>query len=550
MAKLTSYLEAYLQAYQKAYDYQHQPLINSFEIDDLALSVGTFYEKIRKVVDWKEENALRRGSITRALKRNLVSQFYGLSKDYTREHNAKLAQALVFELMRSGYFENQRINTDKVDAVAAILFKYAVILQEINHQKSNSTSRKDAKEKIKFQTWILQIASCELESCLAPNYRMQALADLMITVLEQRIKLLPKDFVAPADQHKYILIACWRALFEADDYFVAYKLMVDQYPQLLQNATLTENNSFEAFFQAKQTLYSELAAKDGRSFLSIANKYDAAFRIIGDINEKIAPSSVAAGLTAWTDHDQIQKYFDEIYDRRYKSLKSRLLRTSLWYTLSILAANAFSVVALEGPVAQLFGYDFTWFSIAMDILIPSVAMFFLVIIIKPPVAENKPLVWKEIDKIVFAQEQEDVYEIRQRKKTINKALQIFFYTSTLIAGGLGLFAMYKAFEVSGLPPTSIYLNVVYLTMVLFASLNIRHKATELTVYEKSSLFDFILDIFSIPLARIGQWFSKKWKEYNIFSVFFSLLIDAPLSSFISFIEDWREFLKEKKSEIR
>jgi hypothetical protein len=87
-------------------------------------------------------------------------------------------------------------------------------------------------------------------------------------------------------------------------------------------------------------------------------------------------------------------------------------------------------------------------------------------------------------------------------------------------------------------------------MVLFASLNIRAKSQEITIYERTGIFDFILDIFSVPLAHIGQWFSKKWKEYNIFSIIFSVLIDAPLSLFIGFIENWRTFLKESKSEIR
>ncbi len=548
--ELTSSLEQYLQNYQQDYDYQHQSLVNSFEIDDLALSVGKFYEKIRKVIDWKEENALRRGAITRALKRNLVTQFYGLTKTYTQEQNDNLAQVIVFELMRSGYFENKLINTKKVETVAQIIFKYAAVLQEINHQKAQAGKRKDAKEKIKFQTWILQIASCELEACLAPNYRTESLADFMLDVLGKRIKLLPKEFISSVNQHKYLLIACWRALFEADDYLVAFKLIVNQYPQLLINKTLTEENSFEAFFQAKKTIAAELGHPDGRSFLRIANKYDAAFRLVGDINKKIACTKVAEAQQLWLDKEKVSQLFGEIYDSRYKSLKKRLLRTALWSTLSILAANIFSVAAIEGPIAALLGYDFTWFSIFMDIFIPSVAMFLLVIVIRPPVAENKAALWQEVEKIVYPQKNEDIYEIRQRGKTINKALKFFFYLSTLTAGAVGLFAMYKAFLLSGLPPTSIYLNVVYLTMVLFASLNIRHKATEITIYEKSNLFDFILDIFSIPLARIGQWFSRKWKEYNIFSVFFSLLVDAPLSLFISFIEDWRDFLKEKKSEIR
>ncbi|MDO5561152.1 MAG: hypothetical protein Q4G02_00005 [bacterium] len=548
--ELSSYLVDYLRANQKAYDYQHQPIVNSFEIDDLALQVGKFYEKIRKVVDWKEENALRRGSITRALKRNLVGQFYGFAQTYTKEQNKQVSQVIVFELMRSGYFNNQLINTQKVDEVAAIIFKYAVILQEIHKKKSNSANRKDAKEKIKFQTWILQIASCELEACLAPNYKTQALVQLMCSAMKQRIKLLPKNFITEEQVQKYILIAVWRALFEADDYFVAYQLITAEFPQLTKNQTINENNDYEAFFKAKQQIFKELNTKVGRSFLSLANKYDAAYRLIGDINKEFNCESVADGEKAWQDEEKVEKLFNEIYDRRYKSLKKRLLRTSLWSTLSILAANAFSVAAIEGPVAALMGLDFTWFSIAMDILIPSVAMFFLVIIIRPPPAENKAVLWQEVQKVFRAQKTDDVYEIRQRGKTKNRVLQTFFYATTLIAGAVGLWAMYKAFEISGLPWTSIYLNVVYLTMVLFASLNIRHKSTELTVYEKSSFFDFILDIFSIPLARIGQWFSKKWKEYNVFSVFFSLLVDAPLSLFISFIEDWRDFLKEKKAEIR
>jgi hypothetical protein len=51
------------------------------------------------------------------------------------------------------------------------------------------------------------------------------------------------------------------------------------------------------------------------------------------------------------------------------------------------------------------------------------------------------------------------------------------------------------------------------------------------------------------LAKLGQWFSEKWKEYNIVSVFFSALIDAPFSMVVSLIEDWRAFLRDRRSEI-
>ena len=46
-----------------------------------------------------------------------------------------------------------------------------------------------------------------------------------------------------------------------------------------------------------------------------------------------------------------------------------------------------------------------------------------------------------------------------------------------------------------------------------------------------------------------MWLSNKWKEYNFVSVFLNALVDVPFSVFVSFIADWRKFIKEKSSEI-
>ena len=170
-------------------------------------------------------------------------------------------------------------------------------------------------------------------------------------------------------------------------------------------------------------------------------------------------------------------------------------------------------------------------------------------LIRPPRKENQAVVWEEISKILYQDKQQDVYEIRLNQKS-SLILQGFFTGTTILAGAVGLLGIGALFYLAGLPITSVYLNVVYITMVLFASLNIRAKAQALTIYERTGLSDFLLDIFALPLARIGQWFSKKWKEYNIFSIVFSIIIDVPFSLLIAFIEEWRGFLKETKSEIR
>ncbi len=534
---LSLYLEQYFKNFQRAYDYQHQAIIASFEIDDLALSVGKFYEKIRKVIDWKEENALRRGAITRALKRNLTAQIYGLGDQDEPVKMQKIAEVMVLELMRSGYFENKLINAEKVALTSDILTKYLKFLRELNHDQTQ-LSRKDLKQKIKLQNWLLQVASCELEECLAPTYKTTALVTLMIQVLGDRIKLFPKNNPNQAEKSTMLTIAVWRALFEADDYFIAYEL-------IKENKTWQSN-----LLEAKTAIDQKLNQPEGRQYLRVASKYDAAYRLLGDITEQLAPTTIDQARQCFADQSKIKQLYQEIYQSRYKSLKKRLFKTAFWTTLSILLTNIVSVVLLEWPLAQLAGLNFGLFSIAMDILIPSFAMFLLVILIRLPRPENEEIVWQEIEKIAYHQETNDTYEIRQLSLKRGKAISTFFYLSTLLAGGFGLYGLYLIFKVAGLPWTSIYINIVYITMVLFASLNIRAKAQEITVFEKSNFFDFLLDVFSIPLARIGQWFAKKWKEYNVFSILFSILIDAPLSLFIGFLEDWRNFLKEKKSEIR
>lgn len=548
---ISSYLQSYLQDFQRAYTYRHQATVDCFEVDDLALSVGKFYEKIRKVIDWKDENALRRGALVRGLKRNLISQLYALdASNSTRLH--QIAETMVMELMRSGYFDNKLMNMDKVDQVSQILQKYVLILKELNVQpktkeKKSRREKKDLKQQIKLQSWLVQIAACELEEYLAPSFETKALVNLMTNVLTQRIRVIPKDQLSEPQKQRYLAIAVWRSLFSADVFLVGYELLKTYHPQFIVYGIDGMANPSQ-ILQTKDVIDAEINSPVERKYARIANKYDAAYRILGDMTKKEQATTITQLTEFYQDEEKVKASFKAIYAKRYKSLKKRLLKLAFWTTLSILVGNAASVIIIEWPVAMLLGYDFGAFAIAMDIMIPTIVMFALVMLIRPPRKENEAIVWQEIDKIINDQREQDVYEIRLGRKP-NKILQGFFTIMTIVAGLAAFWAIASIFFAVGMPPTSVYVNLVYITMVFFASLGIRSKAQEITVYEKSTLLDFVLDIFSIPLARIGQWFAKKWKEYNIFSIVFSVMIDAPLSMFIGFIEEWSNFLKEKKAEM-
>jgi len=546
---ISQYLLDFLRDWQRDYDYRHRAVVESFEVDDLALSVGRFYEKIRKVIDWKDENALKRGTIARAINRDLIPQIGYLNLEAVDQKTLDLSETMIFELMRSGYFDNQLINAHTVETLAVIIHKYLIAFCYLNSGQDSLTKR-DLKLRIKLQNWTVQVMACEIEELLAPSYQIWALVDLMNRVLSDRIRLIPQQALDQFTQDKLRLIAVLRSLYDTDDYLIAYELLKMYEPEFTNYERTFDLAAIQQMYADKQSIDDDLTSHIGRQFLRISNKYDAVYRMIGEITKSLNMKAASEGEEFFGDEGKVHARYQEIYAAKYKSLKSRLLKTAFWTTLSVIIANLASVIIIEWPVAEFLGLGFGPAAIAFDIFIPCVAMFILVMLIRPPKKENEAVAWNEIRKIITAEGQQDTYEIRRRQRGPNRLVQAFFYGTTLLAGGVGLWALGMMFTLAGLPPTSVYLNVVYITMVLFASLNIRAKAQELTVFEKSSLFDFVLDIFSIPLARIGQWFSKKWKEYNIFSILFSLIIDSPLSSFIGFIEDWRNFLKENKSEIR
>jgi len=170
------------------------------------------------------------------------------------------------------------------------------------------------------------------------------------------------------------------------------------------------------------------------------------------------------------------------------------------------------------------------------------------VIIKPPKKENLLRVKEEVAKILYPLEEDEIYEINfnKKKKTV------FFYifnTISLIAGSLTAYAIFWVFKIAGVPWTSLYVDTINVAMVVSAAMVIRHKSKEMTIADSGSILTSIVDLFSLPLAKVGQWVSNTWKEYNILSVFFTALVDTPFSGILSIIEEWRSFLQDKRSEI-
>jgi len=513
-------------------------------VDEIASKVASLYEKIRKVVDWKEEHLIRRTAIERILKRRMISELSGFSL-ISNLKAKEIAEPLVLELIRGGHLPNDQIPQEKITQVEKILAKYIYILENNAIAQGRSPAR--LKTKVQFYHWILEIAACEIEEVLASPVKENALIDCMSELMTERIRIKPENSLTEAEKKTQVYIAVHRALFRLDAPIISYHLLRRRYPQWtdLSPSLLAEITT--NIFVIQREVEKELNHPLMSEFFKICEKYDTLWLLLGDILDQLAdqPLTIAQQIA---QPEVLKKLIKEAYTKRLSTLKSRLFRMAVYSTLSIFISSGFSLFVVEVPLARLFYGRFNLLATIVDIMAPTVLMFLLVASVKPPPENNLQKVTAEIIKIVYQKGPKDIYELRTKRRKnliLNSILGFLYFLGCSLSLGITLWVFYWA----RIPPTSIVLDTMNIAVIVFAGLVIRQRAKELTIEEKTSLSEFSLDMLSVPVAKIGQWLSARWKEYNVVSVFFSALIDMPFLAFIEFIEGWSSFLKEKKAEI-
>jgi hypothetical protein len=541
---LTEDLKRYINYFQEVIEYEQRSVQLPLHVDELASKVAKLYEGVRRIIDWKEEHLLRRTAIERILKRSLISEISGIHMiaDVDPE---KLAEPLVLEAIRGGYFKNDSIPKNKIFEVQSLLKKYIYILK--NNQLAKGITKLDIKRRVEFYNWILSIAACELEELLDPPLRQSGLINLMTTSVYRSIKLDPTENINKEDVYLQTYIAVHRTLFNLDDPFISYNILKYRYPDLFDKPEETVPVFTQDAINIWNRVAEDLESDLGKELFKICERYDVVYRMIGDVADELA-SNPNDMEKKFSNPAELVQLATNAYNARLKTLKSRLFKSAIFSTLSIFVGGSVSLFIVEVPLAKLFLGKFSGLAVLVDIMIPTVLMFVLVAMIRPPKKTNLQKVIDEIKRIVYGNYEKNIYEVSLKQKTsmFVKAIFVLIY----LAGGLtSLYLIFLVFKVANVPWTSLYIDTANIAVVVASAMLIRARSKELTIEEEGGFGEFLMDFFSIPLARIGKWFSEKWKEYNFVSVFFTALIDAPISTFISIIEDWRAFIKERKSEI-
>lgn len=523
-----------------------QALIKSKEnytpihVDEIASNVARFYEKIRKVIDWKDDNALRRGAIERILKRILFPKLVGFSMQ--NFNSDALAEDITTEIIRSGHLPNHTVPVERIGIVSHSLHKYLCFLEYISNYKSF-----EIKQKTNAATFVLELAACEIEEILVNPVKEKGLIRAMTEILNQRISVSPSNFLNSEEKLKHIKISVQRTLYDLDDKYIIYQILKEKYPNWhnLDDESIAEISKYLPSIE--KNFHAKINTPINRKFDFIAEKVDTVFMLLDDVLEglKEKPKEITSTLE---NKEEFTKLLTDSYDRRFKTLKRRLFNLAIFSTLSVFLSNFVTFYIIEVPLARLFYEGFNLFAAIVDFLLPTLVMFFLVFIIRPPKEDNLKKVISASLRFLYKDEGKEHYQIN----IDNKKLTVFniFMTLIYIITAVSVFGgMAYIFYISQLPITSVIFDTFTIALNVFAAVVIRNQSRELNIEDERGFLDFILDVITVPIAKVGSVLARKWKEYNIVAIFFNFVIETPLAAVLDFIQGWSEYIKERRSEL-
>jgi len=529
-----------------AYNYGQEQLSlkskdSKIHVDEIASGVAQFYEKVRKIIDWKDDNVLRRGAIERILKRRLFPKI--VLRSFKESDSPQLAKTMIEELIRGGHLPNHQIPQSRIQSVSNALGKYLYFLE----YTVKSFGITDVKKGNNITTFIIEIAACEIEEILVRPVKEYGIVDAMSKILYERVKVIPEDRLSSDLVMDMLRVSVQRKLYHLDDNYIIYMYLRRKFPNWSSFSERELQWFAENIATIKEDSQQYINNKICKKFDEVTEEVDTMFLLLDDVFEGLreSPENVEKSIS---DEDLLLSLIEDNYKKRKISLKRRLRNSAIFSTLSVLISNFATFYILEVPIARLFYEEFNTLATIVDFALPAVVMFMLIIFIKPPEEENLKRVLLATEDLLFTGSDSESYEVKiddDSSKLGKIFAEIFFVLLSLFL----FFGIGYLFYIAQLPITSVVYDTFMVAITFYAALSVRKKSRELDVGAHRNFGDLLFDVFTVPLAKIGSFLSSKWREYNVVAIFTNYLVEIPFVAVLDFIELWSKFMKERNAEI-
>lgn len=517
--KLNPYSSFLIETFEKDTSAQGD---KSTTVNPIISELATFYEKIRNVMDYRDEEVVLRSAIHRILKRRIL--IVGGNGDQT-------AHPLIRELIWARYFPEGSISDKTVSNIAKRIDLYNQLRKEVtNKYKFNEAEMFD---------WFMEVLSADIERILNESNEKEIMVNYMFHILKSHVEIENDD---EETKNVQLFIAIRKAYSKDDRALLRYHLFSQFFGHLNDKSYQKTIHNF----------------KDGYEKIEYHLEYPLRYKILGYVKKKTPAFIILNDMLLVenfkdiiNDQEQLADLVIATCQKRYKNISEKVQRAIIRSIFFILLTKAIIALGIEGTYDNLVYGRVMWNVITINILSAPFLMIITGLFIKIPGHKNSLTILQQIQTILFSPEpviSQPIFlkKITKPKITITDTIFGLLWVATFILSfGLVVYVL-----------TKLHFNIVsqgiflfFLAIVCFLAYRINRTASIYTVETRQGLLTPIVDFFILPIVQTGRYLTEGISQVNILLFILDFIIETPFKGLFAFFEQWFLFIHSKRDNL-
>ena len=491
-------------------------------INRLTGAAGTWYEKIRYLLDYQEERFIRRSAIERILKRKLLFA-----------DGKNIGPTLLQELIRGGYLPNNSVPERLAAKVDMIVAKF-MLLSRLAEAAGSSTSS--------FRRRSIGLAASEIHRFIFPSRTTDIVAEAFYQKIKNRITFVPPLPASEGDLQTYI--ACRRSLLKETDEELSYALWLRFVSgwQSFEREEEIKNIAVSAPLIIEKIL-SEIKNPVSWKLAGKLKNQGIFFLLIKEIFDKYG---VEAGRI-FDDPNYFSGELKHSLEEKYKEEHRRANKSGFRAVAYIFCTKILVALLLELPYDIWVLHGINYLALGVNVVFHPVLLFAITGTILKLKEDNTERIITGINAILGGNE---IPAIRIRTAAGGTLFDLFLVALYCLLFIISFGIILSVLNLLNFNIASIILFLFFLTLVSYFGLRIRHNAKDWKVaVDNESTLSLLWGVFTLPVVRAGRWLSKTFSSINVFLLIMDFVIEAPFKIVLRVLDAFLSYLKDKREEV-
>jgi len=482
------------------------------EINHVVSAAATTYEKLRYLLEYREEHTIRRSAIERILKRRVLL-----------EHKDIDGTLLLRELVEGRYITSESAGEEHGAHVDRIVRRFWALRAEAGEEYSKQ---------------LLSFAASEIEAYLdEATYALDAsVVDAFYKTVRPHVSARGHD-VAEIDTQ--LFAACRRSLLNSDDETLAYALWLAYVPGWKEESEDQERLARET---ARIIRAIRRDVKDPLQWQIVPRIKNESiyFRIIRELMVEEGPHAAAILESPKKTEEFARHFLAEVYKLENERMRGSGVRAVVYllctkFIIALVAEVPYEIFVLGG---------INYVPLLTNLIFHPSLLFILTRGTGALGERNTNAIVKGLHGVLYRGESRPV-----RVGGGSSAFTPFFaalYLLLVLGVFGGIIGILQAFQFNIVGGT---LFLFFLALVSYFAFRIRWRARRWVVLEDRGVAGLITNALMVPVVRVGRWVSRKFSSVNIFVLFLDFVIETPFKMLLDFSHHFIIYLREKANEV-